>query len=187
MIRLACLLAMMISPMAAASDAWTVWLVRHAEKATGADPQLTEEGQARAANLSDLLASAGIERVWTSDYRRTRQTAGPLANRLGLALSVYDPRQLDALSRQLEENAETALVVGHSNTTPQLVRALGGQADDMEEWQYDRVYQLRISADGRVETTLLHLPPLSPRPVTTDTESDHHAPHNSARTKGDTQ
>lgn len=187
MIRLACLLAMMISPLAAADHAWTVWLVRHAEKASGADPQLTDEGRARAVHLADMLASAGIERVWTSDYRRTRQTAAPLGKRLGLALSVYDARQLDELSRQLEKNAETALVVGHSNTTPQLVRALGGQADDMEEWQYDRVYQLRMAADGGVETILLHLPPLSPRPVTSDTETDHHTPHNSAKTKGDTR
>lgn len=179
MIRWVCILALCAGSSAMADEAWTAWLVRHAEKAGGPDPQLSDQGRDRAGHLADLLSSAGVETVWTSDYRRTRQTAAPLVARLALPLAVYDARRLDELADALRAAGETVVVVGHSNTTPQLVRLLGGVAVDMEEWRYDRVYQLRIGADGSVETRLLHLPPLSLAPVTTDTETASTATDNS--------
>ncbi len=144
------------TPSAASPEAdATVWLVRHAEKVDlTAESGLTEQGSARACALAHLLRSAGIERIHSSDYRRTRDTAAPLAARLGLDIELYDPRQLEDIAALLRQGG-VHLVVGHSNTTPPLVRLLGGAADAMEDGDYDRLYRVTLGAGG-VETLLLH-------------------------------
>ncbi len=134
-----------------------IFLVRHAEKATDdpRDPVLTEEGEARAVELADRLASRGIERVMSTDYHRTRDTAGPLAERLGLVVELYDPTDLPGVARAILDDGRTTLVVGHSNTTPPLVDALGGDSGSpIEDDEYDRLYELTVS-DGEL-TTVLH-------------------------------
>lgn len=140
-----------------------IYLVRHAEKQTDAtkDPDLTETGRLRAANLAVLLKSAGIDRVFTTDYKRTRETAVPVAEDAGVELEIYDPKALDALAVRLLESKGNALVVGHSNTTPELVDLLGGEGGPpiVEAWEYDRLYLL-LTDNGKVtQTILLHLPP----------------------------
>lgn len=140
---------------AAAADL-EVFLVRHAEKMPGPDPALTPDGEARSDALADLLEDAGIEHIHSSDYQRTRQTAEPLAGRLGLPIRLYDPRDLPALAAQLREEGGRHLVVGHSNTTPPLADALGGEGGDpiVEATEYDRLYLVTISGED-IETVLL--------------------------------
>ena len=141
-----------------------IFLVRHAEKQVdnSRDPALTQAGLKRASDLADLLASADIRHVYTSNYRRTRLTAVPSALQAGLELRSYEISRLPELARELTSLKQNALVVGHSNTTPELVKLLGGEAgSDIPEWQYDRVYLLRISDKQAVDTLLLHLPPMS--------------------------
>ena len=142
----------------------TVWLVRHAEKVDSTPASgLTAEGTTRACGLAHQLQSAGIETIHSSDYRRTRDTAAPVAERLGLEVSLYDPRKLEQIAATLREAGGVHLVVGHSNTTPQLVRLLGGEATDMDESVYHRLY--RVTLDGeRVETLLLHTAAFCPEP-----------------------
>ncbi|MFC6978004.1 SixA phosphatase family protein [Microbulbifer taiwanensis] len=108
-----------------------IYLVRHAEKVSGTDdrnPPLTESGRARAQHLAYVLGEAGIEKIYSSDYARTRQTAEPLADKLNLQVESYDPRALGELAQQLRQISGRTLVVGHSNTTPQLVELLGGES-----------------------------------------------------------
>lgn len=143
--------------------AGTVYLVRHAEKKSGSDPGLTETGVQRARDLAILLKDVGIEQVFSSPYRRTRETALPIAQALQLGLQEYDPRQLSDIAEIIRKLSGPVLVVGHSNTTPELVRLLGGTSKPMEEWEYNRVYRLQVDAH-ETETLLLHLPPLSPAP-----------------------
>lgn len=140
-----------------------VFLVRHAEKMPGPDPVLTPEGEARAEALADLLEDAGIEHIHSSDYQRTRQTAEPLAGRLGLPIRLYDPRDLPALAAQLREEGGRHLVVGHSNTTPPLAEELGGEGGDpiVEATEYDRLY-LVTTTDMNTETFLLRYGARSP-------------------------
>lgn len=147
------------------ADAATLYLVRHAEKEAGSDPGLTAAGARRATDLALLLRDAGIRHVFSSGFRRTRETAAPLAAALGLEVRGYDPADLAALAETLRDLDGDALVVGHSDTTPALVRLLGGTAEPLPEWQYDRVYQLRLGAGDAAETTLLHLPPASVNPA----------------------
>jgi phosphohistidine phosphatase SixA len=123
------------------------FLVRHAEKdpAGGADPALTAAGRERAEKLATLLADQGILRILTTDTRRARETAAPLAARLGLTPERYDHRRLADLAAELRSRGERVLVVGHSNTTGELAALFGGDsggpiADD----EYDRLYRVTL-------------------------------------------
>lgn len=116
----------------AAAQPSLIILVRHAEKSEerGEDPALSEAGQRRAQALAEALQGAGVRHILTTQWRRTRDTAAPLASRLGLQAQVVATRRggnhvADLLAR-LRELDGTVLVVGHSNTVPDLLAALGG-------------------------------------------------------------
>ena len=103
-----------------------VFLVRHAEKASNSnDPNLTEAGHARARTLSDLMSRAGATHLFSTDTRRTRQTAQPTADSIGSTIQVYDA--IDGLIGQIRSLPEPslALVVGHSNTVGSIASELG--------------------------------------------------------------
>ena len=148
----------------------TVYLVRHAEKTAknigdATDPALTPDGQARADALATRLAGAGLTHIHSSDTRRTRDTAAPIAAATGLTVGLYDPRDLPGMAETLRATPGTHLVVGHSNTTPQLVEALGGEpgAPIVEATEYDRLYTVRLMADGTVDSMLDRFGATSPR------------------------
>lgn len=132
---------------------YTLYLVRHAEKMSDdkKDPRLTEQGQARAETLAGLLEGKDIIAIYSSDYIRTRDTAAPLAQRLGLQVIIYDPSDLDGLALKLRALKRNALVVGHSNTTPQLAEILGAApgAPIIEASEYDRLYKI-VMGDGEI-------------------------------------
>jgi len=135
------------------------FLVRHAEKADQSeDPPLTEEGHARARALADLLRDAGVETIYSSDFERTRDTAAPLASDLGLEVMLYDPNRLAELAETLLSSPGRALVVGHSNTTPELAGLLGGDpGPPIPEDEYDRLYVLHQRPGSPTSTLLLRL------------------------------
>ncbi|MEM5515919.1 phosphoglycerate mutase family protein [Henriciella sp. AS95] len=140
-----------------ADGSYTLYLVRHAEKVVDVDnPPLSPEGETRATELAEMLKDAGIKAIWSTDYLRTEQTAGPLAAELGIEIEFYDPGDLEAFAETLRGNAETALVVGHSNTTPDLSAALGGEPGEpiFEPAEYDRLYVLTGVGTGTVETEI---------------------------------
>lgn len=137
-----------------------VYLVRHAEKVTGENvgrnPDLTDAGKARAQLLAKMLADKNITRIHSSDYVRTRDTAKPLAELNGLEIEIYDPSDLEFLAAKIETAGGSHLVVGHSNTIPETVVALSGDggAPIEEGKEYDRLYTVRISNMGKVNTDL---------------------------------
>jgi phosphohistidine phosphatase SixA len=140
-----------------AADATLVYLVRHAEKSTtGDDPELTDEGRQRALELATLLRDAGIEAIYSTDFNRTRATALPLARQLGLEIRIYEWSRMDDLARTFIQNGGRYLVVGHSDTTPELVGLLGGDPGPPidEAGEYDRLYVVGVSPDGKVSTQL---------------------------------
>ena len=158
----ATLLLLIAAPLAAQepAPATVIYLVRHAEKVSDGsqDPPLSEAGQRRAQTVARMFADAGITAVHTTPTERTRATAAPLAAALGVAPHEYDARDLPALARRLAGAGGRHLVVGHSNTTPELVRLLGGTADPMAETEYGRMYEVVIAPDG-VRTVVLGYPP----------------------------
>ncbi|MCI0432912.1 MAG: histidine phosphatase family protein [Gemmatimonadetes bacterium] len=143
-------LALAAAPIASQETRTVVILVRHAERAAepANDPGLTAEGEARAADLADRLADAGLSAIYSTPYSRTRRTAEAVAGRTGLPVRVVpiagnvDDHARDIADRILRENAgHTVLVVGHSNTIPVIARALGSPdpgsiADD----EYDDLF-----------------------------------------------
>jgi phosphohistidine phosphatase SixA len=140
------------------ADPVVVYLVRHAERAEDGtnDPSISEAGQARAQALATLLADAGIDHVHSTDLKRTRQTGGPLVEATGLPVEVYDPSDLPAFATALRATPGRHLVLGHSNTTPDLVAALGGDSGGaIDDAEYDRLYVVVIPASGPVSTVLL--------------------------------
>lgn len=156
------LAAALLAPLAALAEPSAIYLVRHAEKAaTGKDPELTAEGQARARNIAAILQHTGITHVFSTPYARTRQTAQPLAQRNAVTVETYDPREPKALVDKIRSLDGAVLVVGHSNTVPELVRLFGGTPGaDIADDEYDRLYQLVPAAGGAVATVrLTSLPP----------------------------
>ena len=133
----------------------TIYLVRHAEKQAGDDPSLTSDGAARAALLAETLRDAGIVRIYSTDYARTRETAAPIAEVISVPVEFYDPADLPGFAVRLKAEPGIALVVGHSNTTPTLVEFLGGEpgTDIDEPAEYDRLYVVSVRGD-QVETEL---------------------------------
>ena len=137
-------------------SSYTLYLVRHAEKQVdgGKDPALTDEGKHRSEHLAAWFLDKDINEAWSSDYKRTRDTAGPLLSALDLNLTLYDPRNLPELVEKLQARRNNAVVVGHSNTTPELTRLLCECViPDMDESEYDRLIVVTVTDDvARVES-----------------------------------
>lgn len=133
-----------------------VYLVRHAEKLDDSkDPPLSDVGAARAAELARILTEAGITHVWSTDLKRTRQTAEPAAQRASVTVATYDPAKLDQLAIRLKTTPGRHLVVGHSNTTPDLVRQLGGDPyGAIQDTEYDRLYVMVLTPETPVTVLL---------------------------------
>lgn len=124
-----------------------LFLVRHAEKETGADPALTPAGEARAQALAQRLAGEGVTEIWSTDTRRTQSTARPLAQALGLPVQTYDPSAMPSFANQLSETQGVKLVVGHSNTTDALAALLGADPGPPidEAGEFDRLYVITLT------------------------------------------
>ena len=140
----------------------TIFLVRHAEKMKTADnPDLTESGARRAEALARVLQDAGIERILSTDYKRTRQTAAPLSKQLNLPVEIYDPHELEQLVSALQADGQNQVVVGHSNTTPDVVKLLGADPGPEidEEHEFDRLYIVTIDGDGMAKSVILRYGP----------------------------
>lgn len=131
------------------TGAYTVYLVRHAEKQKGDNPGLTEVGQARAELLKFKLMNSGIDYIHSSDYKRTRATAAPLAKATGINVDIYDAGDLQQIADKVKSMPGVHVIVGHSNTTPQLASLLSGEiVDAMPETEYDRFIEVGLDKDG---------------------------------------
>ena len=128
-----------------------IFLFRHAEKTMGKNPPLTETGQKRAKALANTLRESGITQIYSSDYTRTQQTVQPLAKEHNLEIQSYNPRNLVDFAAKLKTHPGRIAVSGHSNTTPELVKLLGGNPglEIGEKWEFDRLYVLTLK-DGKI-------------------------------------
>jgi phosphohistidine phosphatase SixA len=137
------------------------FLVRHAEKVDESDGSpLTEQGQRRAETLANLLRDSEVQSIYSSDFVRTRTTAAPLAQQLGLEVEIYNQNDLAPFAKQLLGKPGRHLVVGHSNTTPELVRLLGGDpGPEIRTMEYDRLYMLVDRRGVGMTTVVLRFNP----------------------------
>ena len=110
-----------------ANAAPVVFIVRHAEKAStgGKDPDLSVEGQKRADALAHILKDSQITSVFVTEFKRTQETAAPTARAAQVTPTVVPANDVGALVEKLRALNGNALVVGHGNTIPDLLKALG--------------------------------------------------------------
>ena len=120
----------------------TIFVVRHAEKADATkDPDLSEAGRARAEALAKTLKDANITAIYATEFKRTQQTAAPLAKALGITVTILPAKDNAALIAKLRASTGNALVVGHGDTIPGLIKALGiSDPINIAENDYDNLF-----------------------------------------------
>jgi len=156
-----------------ASAEQVIFLVRHAERAASAtapspapsapsgakaphgmmmpdDPPLSPAGEQRAARLAAMLSASGVTQIITTEFKRTRQTAAPLAQRLKVTPVMSAAKDPDPLVARLLEARAPVLVVGHSNTIPDIIRKLGvRETVTIGDDDYDNLFVVvRSAANG---------------------------------------
>jgi broad specificity phosphatase PhoE len=144
----------MLAAPAIASAQKLVFLVRHAERADGgagvekmmtgtpADPPLSPAGEARAQKLAAMLADAGIRAIYATEFKRTLDTGKPLATKLKVPLRQHPSMMAESLANRLrtEHAGDVVLVIGHSNTLPIVIKALGGPDVTIPDREYDNLF-----------------------------------------------
>jgi len=149
----------------------TVFLIRHAEREDEPrqDPPLRKDGVARSQALARLLGTAGIKAIFTSQYTRTKQTAEPLATKLGINVTPFtlksnpsNPRQIaeestaEVTNKILEHAGESVLVIGHSNSIPDVIKMLGGDfIPTIDERKFDDLFIVNVYAKGKAKVVQL--------------------------------
>lgn len=135
----------------------TIILVRHAEKVidpNNPDVDLTPAGQARAQEIARMFGGAGISAIYATQYQRTQQTVKPLADQLGLPVTVVNSKSTAELLAQIRarNSGETIFIAGHNNTVPEIVAALGGpQYPTIPESQYDNLFVVTVYRNGKAK------------------------------------
>lgn len=134
-----------------------VVLVRHAEKAAqpADDPSLTDVGRERAAALAMAVAHAPPSAIVVSSRKRTAETGVPTAMKFGITPSVVSldggaAAHIAAVAAAVRSQRGVVLVIGHSNTIPAVIKALGGPAlPDICDASYNLLFTLLLAKDGR--------------------------------------
>lgn len=145
----------------------TVYLVRHAERADEPrqDPPLTEKGVLRSQELARVLGNANVKMIITSQFLRTKATAEPIAKKLNvtatsisLSLNSANPRQIaeqstaEVTNKILENGGGSVLVVGHSNSIPDVIKMLGGDVTPViDEKKFDDLFVVTVYAKGKAK------------------------------------
>ena len=140
-----------------ADEAVTVFLVRHAERLDDSpNSPLNDVGRERVERLRALVADVDFTHVHSTNLTRTLDTAGPIAADDGVELIIYSPGELEELAATIRATPGRHLVSGHSNTTPRLAEALGGEPHGpIGEMEYNRLYIIVIQPGRPAVTTLL--------------------------------
>ena len=125
--HLSLILSISLLLITAANAAPVIFIVRHAEKtgAGGNDPDLSLQGRKRADALAHILKDSQITAIFVTEFKRTQKTAAPTAKASHVSPTVVPANDIRALVEKLRALNSDALVVGHGNTIPDLLQALG--------------------------------------------------------------
>lgn len=153
--RIAIFLLFLITSKALSQEIPTTFiLLRHAEKdmkQSTNDPDLSEVGKKRAERLASMLDKTNITAIYSSDYKRTRQTVQPLAQKKGLIVQTYVPNKEEDIDMMLAKNkGGTVVVAGHSNTIPQFANYLLGESryHTFEDGEYGNLLIVSVVSKG---------------------------------------
>ena len=140
----------------------TYYLIRHAEKdlsdKSNRNPHLTEVGKERARTWKTIFKEVTFDKIYSTGYHRTKETAAPTAEDHQLNVEDYDPRNLYSPNFKKATQGKTVLVVGHSNTTPYLANKISGVQNyaDIDELIHGNLYIIQCIGDT-VTTQLLSI------------------------------
>ncbi|MFK7809399.1 MAG: histidine phosphatase family protein [Saprospiraceae bacterium] len=139
-------------------NALTFFVVRHAEKVDESeDPPLSEVGIKRANQLAKILKDVPITLALSTNYLRTTQTANPIVTRMVKSdikcdIGIYNPNDLDFRFGDLlqKRKGEKILVIGHSNTVPDLLNYFTGKEvyNDIPPNEYGNFYVVTYRGKG---------------------------------------
>jgi phosphohistidine phosphatase SixA len=125
---------------------YTVYLSRHFEKQSNvSDPELTAKGNRQAEIFASLLDNKPIQHIYSTNYNRTKSSVKPLAESLNLQIEIYDPRAPSELISRVTSLQQDQVILGHSNTIPDLVGRLGGKAQPISETEYGVIFAVSLT------------------------------------------
>ncbi|NNE77112.1 MAG: histidine phosphatase family protein [Pricia sp.] len=108
----------------------TFYFIRHAEKdrldPENIDPELTQQGLGRAMHWAEILEEVDLDAIFTTDYQRTEMTAAPISVKKDITVQYYNPQEINIEQFKADNLGKNVLIVGHSNTTPELVNLMIG-------------------------------------------------------------
>jgi phosphohistidine phosphatase SixA len=136
----------------------TVLFVRHADidlPPGSSNPPLNAKGRARADTLAHIASDAGVTAIFTSSFTRTKQTAEPLAARLGLQPQLAPPPPTFAQQVVSGALGEVIVVAGHSDTVPEMIAALGASPPTIGEREFDNLFVVAVAQSA--EASVLRL------------------------------
>jgi 2,3-bisphosphoglycerate-dependent phosphoglycerate mutase len=137
----------------------TIILVRHAEKVDASqDPELSTEGKQRAERLAKVIKKYKPGAIYSTDYKRTRDTVAPMAARRDLKIQSYDPKKPEVvIDAMMKSKTKRFLVVGHSNTIPGLANLLGKKElfKNLDDSEYGAIWIVRIKDGATVKTEVI--------------------------------
>lgn len=141
----------------------TYYFIRHGEKDRSTDtdnPSLKKLGQKRAENWANVLKDKKIDLVYSSNFKRTQQTAVPTAKLFSTDVRLYSVKKLNDVGFQKETKGKTVLVVGHSDTTPKFVNLILGKKKykDIDDRNNNNLYKVVIYKDGKIKSSLTKHP-----------------------------
>ncbi len=137
-----------------AQTSTTFILVRHAEKGDDGtkDPDLTETGNARAKRLATLLGKTQVDAIYSTTYKRTRNTVAPLASSKGIGVTDYDAFKTEAIDGMLKKHSGgTIVIAGHSNNIPWIANYLTGKETykDFADTEYENLLIVTVIEKGK--------------------------------------
>ena len=138
----------------------TYYFIRHAEKVDNSqNPDLSDTGLKRASLWNNIFSEVDFDEIYSTDYKRTIQTASPTATAKKIQVKLYNPKTINIDSFKKETLGKKVLIVGHSNTTPKFVNQMINQNlfTDIEDETFGNLYIVTIN-DGVITFQLLKLP-----------------------------
>lgn len=144
-------------------DITTYYFIRHAEKQTTdpneKDPELTDQGIRRSENWALVFKDVQFDMIYSSDYKRTRDTAKRIADSQEKDIQLYDAGKLNDLDFQEKTKGKKVLVVGHSNTNPAFVNYIldENKYSDIPETESGSLFIVQVLPDGNKTSELLYV------------------------------
>ena len=138
------------------------YLIRHAEKLridkTERNPKLNEKGILRAEKWGEVLKNINLDKIYSTNYKRTIETANPTSKSQNVDITIYSPSNIDYRNFKEINKGKKVLIVGHSNTIPNFVNGLieEGFYEQIDDLNNSNLYLVNI-CDNNVSHQLLYI------------------------------